>query len=326
MPGLQHEFHRDQPHLPRTRPIALPALPLRLLCVDIVPARTVVPLHHQVLQREIAEEAGVPLIDVWGALNGTACAACTPATCPHNQMHPPCPHTMDGIHPYSDSLGDMARALAAAIRGAAPRPGTSRSSADGRGVIRALPPPSLGNRSNHINPTHYGSPLDNATARPPINCRLDEDGLILDSFVWNPATGKMEQSLFMWCAPNLTRVAPSALPVGCPTDVPPGATTTGARPLTADGMKGSCFLSCRVHSDCGDGAVCANETSALNASMCSWPLAGANGYPLAIADVSPHSPPKCTCIDKPSCPAGQTPTETGNCGGHGQYPYFCCTN
>jgi len=71
---------------------------------------------YPVLQRQIAKEAGVEVIDVWGALNGTTCAACTPDTCPKNGMHPPCPHTVDGIHPYKDSLGDMAAAIAAAIR------------------------------------------------------------------------------------------------------------------------------------------------------------------------------------------------------------------
>jgi len=70
---------------------------------------------YPVLQREIAKEAGVSVIDVWGALNGTECAACTPDTCA-GEFAPPCPHTADGIHPYPDSLGDMAKAIAAAIR------------------------------------------------------------------------------------------------------------------------------------------------------------------------------------------------------------------
>jgi len=35
--------------------------------------------------------------------------------------------------------------------------------------------------------------------------------------------------------------------------------------------------------------------------------------------------PNCTCIQKPICQQGFAPTQTGNCGNHGQYPYYCCT-
>lgn len=130
----------------------------------------------------------------------------------------------------------------------------------------------LGNRSDHINPTHYGSPLDCSTCSPPINCKLDEDGLIIDSFIWNPVTGKMEQSLLMWCAPNLTRAGATA----CPTDIPAGAATPGAKPIvTSDVTSGdsrSCLLSCVQHSDCGGKALCANETKSFNTSMCGWVL------------------------------------------------------
>ena len=135
------------------------------------------------------------------------------------------------------------------------------------------------NRSNHTNPTHYGSPLDSPSGSPPINCRLDEDGVILDSFVYNPQTGAMEQVEFMWCAPNLTRMGAAR----CPTDVPAGATTAGASPMTAaPAMNESCFLSCVQDSDCGGGALCADETNrtingthipaALPANMCAWQL------------------------------------------------------
>ena len=128
-----------------------------------------------------------------------------------------------------------------------------------------------GNRSNHINPTHYGSPLDCSSCSPPINCRLDEDGLIIDSFVWNPITGKMTQALFMWCAPNLTKSIPPR--TTCPIDMPANATTVGAKPMRMD-PHGDCFLSCMRDSDCGGGAVCANETGSLPGShfMCAWPL------------------------------------------------------
>jgi hypothetical protein len=143
-----------------------------------------------------------------------------------------------------------------------------------------------GNRSDHINPTHYGSPLDSADGSPPINCRLDEDGLILDSFVYVPATGKMTQVEYMWCAPNVTRTGGK-----CPADAPPGATTKGAKPMRCGGEGDfSCFLSCTRDSDCGPSghptgkykAVCAPETNrtvngtfvpgALPANMCSWHL------------------------------------------------------
>jgi len=132
---------------------------------------------------------------------------------------------------------------------------------------------SLGNRSDHVNPTHYGSPLDNSTAHPPINCKLDEDGLIIDSFIFNPVTGKTVQTLLMWCSPNTTRSGASA----CPTDIPAGATTKGAKampffhPTTASG---SCYLSCSATSDCGGGAMCANQTQPDSGPMfmCQWPL------------------------------------------------------
>ena len=34
----------------------------------------------------------------------------------------------------------------------------------------------------------------------------------------------------------------------------------------------------------------------------------------------------CTCMQKPTCSAGEHPRSAGNCGGHGQYPYYCCSN
>jgi hypothetical protein len=140
---------------------------------------------------------------------------------------------------------------------------------------------SVSNRSDHPNPTHYGSPLDSANSHPPINCRMDEDGLILDSFVWVPSTGKMTQIEYMWCSPNITKTKGV-----CPTDAPPGATTTGAKPMTVGKGASSCFLSCTKDSDCGGKdrsgkrAVCAPEMTrvingttipgALPANMCAW--------------------------------------------------------
>ena len=124
------------------------------------------------------------------------------------------------------------------------------------------------------NPTHYGSPLKNGQ---PLFCQADEDGLILDSFVYNPVTGKTMQVAFMWCSPNLNRTGSSV----CPSDMPAGAKTTGAKAMPAGpGMSKNCFMSCTRDSDCGGGAVCADETNrtingthipgALPANMCSW--------------------------------------------------------
>jgi hypothetical protein len=142
-------------------------------------------------------------------------------------------------------------------------------------------------RSNHTNPTHYGSPLDGPNSSPPINCKLDEDGLILASFILNLTTGKLTQVDFMWCAPNLTRVNGGSSV--CPADKPAGATTAGAKPMNCGGGEPtSCFLSCTQDSDCGAKspagaiAVCAPEMTrkvngttipgALPANMCAWKL------------------------------------------------------
>eukprot|EP00729_Bicosta_minor_P008413 gene8413-10855_t len=133
----------------------------------------------------------------------------------------------------------------------------------------------LGNRSDHINKQHYGSPLDCSTCSPPINCKLDEDGLIIDSFICNMTTNPpdCQQSLVMWCAPNLTRSGS----IGCPLDVPPGATTEGAKPKSSKSFdqtgSTSCYLSCKQNSDCGDKAVCVNETSSIGDYMCTYALA-----------------------------------------------------
>eukprot|EP00038_Savillea_parva_P027723 m.61122 g.61122 ORF g.61122 m.61122 type:complete len:204 (+) comp8003_c2_seq1:29-640(+) len=34
--------------------------------------------------------------------------------------------------------------------------------------------------------------------------------------------------------------------------------------------------------------------------------------------------PTCSCIKTPTCAAGSKPVKAGNCGNHGQYPYYCC--
>ena len=33
----------------------------------------------------------------------------------------------------------------------------------------------------------------------------------------------------------------------------------------------------------------------------------------------------CSCIQAPVCPVGYHSEPAGNCGGHGQYPFYCCT-
>ena len=43
-----------------------------------------------------------------------------------------------------------------------------------------------------------------------------------------------------------------------------------------------------------------------------------------VSTVAVAAAPNCTCIEKPSCPAGSHAEPAGNCGGHGQYPYYCC--
>ena len=64
-----------------------------------------------VLQRQIAKDSGADgVIDVWSALNGTACTSG-----PNAGQVPPCPHTVDGIHPYPGSLLVIAQAIATTI-------------------------------------------------------------------------------------------------------------------------------------------------------------------------------------------------------------------
>eukprot|EP00036_Acanthoecidae_sp_10tr_P011357 CAMPEP_0182920728 /NCGR_PEP_ID=MMETSP0105_2-20130417/3680_1 /TAXON_ID=81532 ORGANISM="Acanthoeca-like sp., Strain 10tr" /NCGR_SAMPLE_ID=MMETSP0105_2 /ASSEMBLY_ACC=CAM_ASM_000205 /LENGTH=275 /DNA_ID=CAMNT_0025058179 /DNA_START=50 /DNA_END=877 /DNA_ORIENTATION=+ len=72
---------------------------------------------YPVLQRQIASVAGADgVIDVWSALNGTACTAISPCpTCHGSVPSPPCPHTMDGIHPYPDGLAVIAKTIAKTI-------------------------------------------------------------------------------------------------------------------------------------------------------------------------------------------------------------------
>ena len=69
-----------------------------------------------VLQRQIAKDAGADgVIDVWSALNGTACTK-QPAGAPLQPARGgPCPHTADGIHPYSDAMATVAQTIAKGI-------------------------------------------------------------------------------------------------------------------------------------------------------------------------------------------------------------------
>jgi hypothetical protein len=72
------------------------------------------------LQRQIAQDAGADgVIDVWAALNGSTCTATPPCpTCSADALvpSPPCPHTMDGIHPYPDALTVIAKTIADTIQ------------------------------------------------------------------------------------------------------------------------------------------------------------------------------------------------------------------
>jgi lysophospholipase L1-like esterase len=64
-----------------------------------------------VLQRQIAKDGGADgVIDVWSALNGTSCT-----TGPQAGQVPPCPSTVDGIHPYPNSLAVIAETIATTI-------------------------------------------------------------------------------------------------------------------------------------------------------------------------------------------------------------------
>jgi lysophospholipase L1-like esterase len=72
-----------------------------------------------VLQRQIAKDGGADgVIDVWSALNGTACTK-LPAGVPldpgNGKNGSPCPHTADGIHPYSDAMATVAQTIAKGI-------------------------------------------------------------------------------------------------------------------------------------------------------------------------------------------------------------------
>ena len=69
---------------------------------------------YPTLQRQIAADAGADgVIDVWGALNGTACTTQPPGV---NLEQAPCPHSMDGIHPYPDAAGAIAATIAKTLQ------------------------------------------------------------------------------------------------------------------------------------------------------------------------------------------------------------------
>lgn len=121
------------------------------------------------------------------------------------------------------------------------------------------------------NPTHYGPPLPLPLPKghgPPVSCKHDEDPQFISSFVFNVTSGKTTSVLRQWCAPRLVNGT------DCPTDVPPGATTSGAKPkaFVSDPGKMNCYLSCTRNSDCGGGAVC--ETKSLGTGGCTWIVNG----------------------------------------------------
>ncbi len=90
------------------------------VCLAYNMSYTVINEVYPVLQRQIARDAGADgVVDVWSALNGSTCTAIPP--CPEcapgaRVPSPPCPSTIDGIHPYPDALAVIAQTVAEAIQ------------------------------------------------------------------------------------------------------------------------------------------------------------------------------------------------------------------
>jgi len=87
-------------------------------------------VQFPVLQRQIAKDGGADgVIDVWSALNGTACTSQRPGFKFGNGV---CPHTADGIHPYADAMATVAQTIMAGIgaTAAAAEAGTTSYRAD----------------------------------------------------------------------------------------------------------------------------------------------------------------------------------------------------
>jgi hypothetical protein len=139
------------------------------------------------------------------------------------------------------------------------------------------------------NPTHYGPPLPKPLPPghgPPVSCQHDESPQFIMGFACNMSIGgkppHCRDVIRQFCAP---RAKNGTI---CPTDVPPGNITNGAKPKTfeSDPGKTSCFLSCTRNSDCGGGAVCENKT--LGTGACTWIVNGStdgtiNGISTTIA-------------------------------------------
>ena len=138
-----------------------------------------------------------------------------------------------------------------------------------RDGFNTMPPSGCHDNKTTCNPTHYGSPVDGPNGMPPINCQGDEDGLILDSFVFNVSSGKTVSVMNMWCSPhcNATMACPTDKPGGSAVVAEPSCFLTGTDRKTGEKIT-NCILNCTKDSDCGGGAICANETGW---SFCGWP-------------------------------------------------------
>ena len=81
--------------------------------------------------------------------------------------------------------------------------------------------------------------------------------------------------------------------------------------------------------NCADIVVVAGEPAAVGDGTVAGepPAAAAAAATVAMAGAGAGTPqPSCLCIKKPTCAAGEHAAATGNCGNHGQYPYYCCTS
>lgn len=144
--------------------------------------------------------------------------------------------------------------------------------------------------THHLNPTHYGSPLDNQFGEPPINCREWEAGMIMDAFVLNLITHKLTEWNVMWCSPHCAFDEKGTVG-SCPTDIPSGYTTKGAKPtctgipLGLNKSVANCIVECEVDSDCGTGAKCVDAKQSFKANMCAYPYG--DDPPPAVKEVLP---------------------------------------
>ena len=128
-----------------------------------------------------------------------------------------------------------------------------------RSLCASPPPPPT---ARITRPPHYGSPLDGPDANPPINCDMDEGGLVLAGFgkCTRPPCPPVKEKQLMWCAPKCNTTA------ACPADRPSSFTTPGTKPSCLTN-EGNCVITCTNGSDCGAGAICGDIRGALNSTV-----------------------------------------------------------